>query len=185
MTGAASGIGQAVALELAERGAKAVGLVDLQENVLKVARMINDRMETAAGRGLDRRHHRRRLSGGGRSTCFAPSTARPPCAFPPRASPAIRWPSRWTSRPARPSIYPIDKFRLVMEVNLVAPVYWAMEMMARIAEHRKAKGLGQWQPSEGIQGTVIFIGSISSQGIPGPGLVFVRPRPPSKGLRPP
>jgi len=46
VTGAASGIGQAVAFELAERGAKAVALVDRSENVLKVARMINDRMET-------------------------------------------------------------------------------------------------------------------------------------------
>ena len=46
VTGAASGIGQAVALELAERGAKTVGLVDRSENVLNVARMINDRMDT-------------------------------------------------------------------------------------------------------------------------------------------
>ena len=46
VTGAASGIGQAVAFELAERGARAVALVDRSEDVLKVARMINDRMET-------------------------------------------------------------------------------------------------------------------------------------------
>ena len=42
-----------------------------------------------------------------------------------------------------------------------------MELIARIAEHRKAHGKGRWEPSEGIQGTVIFIGSISSSGIPG------------------
>ena len=28
-------------------------------------------------------------------------------------------------------------------------------------------GLGRWKPEEGIQGSVVFIGSISSQGIPG------------------
>ena len=54
-----------------------------------------------------------------------------------------------------------------MEVNLVAPVYWAIEMMARIAEERLRKGKGRWAADEGIQGTVIFIGSISSSGIPG------------------
>ena len=65
------------------------------------------------------------------------------------------------------SIYPIENFRLVMEVNLVAPVYWALEMIARIAEERLHKGKGRWTAGEGIQGTVIFIGSISSSGIPG------------------
>jgi NAD(P)-dependent dehydrogenase (short-subunit alcohol dehydrogenase family) len=64
-------------------------------------------------------------------------------------------------------IYPVANFRLVCEVNLIAPVYWALEMVARIAEDRRRQGLGRWDPSEGIQGTVIFIGSVSSQGIPG------------------
>ena len=28
-------------------------------------------------------------------------------------------------------------------------------------------GLSRWEPEEGVQGTIIFIGSVSSQGIPG------------------
>ncbi len=64
-------------------------------------------------------------------------------------------------------LYPRDKFRLVVEVNLIAPVYWALEMVGRIAEARHQSGLGHWKPEEGIQGSVIFIGSMSSQGIPG------------------
>ena len=52
----------------------------------------------------------------------------------------------------------------MLEVNLTAPVYWALEMVGRIAEDRHARGLGQWSPEEHIQGTVIFIGSVSSQG---------------------
>ena len=44
------------------------------------------------------------------------------------------------------SIYPIENFRLVMEVNLVAPVYWAIEMIARIAEERTAQGQGPLGP---------------------------------------
>jgi len=49
-------------------------------------------------------------------------------------------------------------------VNLVAPVYWAMEMVARIAEDRHQRGLGRWEPSEEVLGAVVFIGSISAQG---------------------
>ena len=41
VTGAGSGIGQAVAVELAERGVRAIGLVDRSENVLRAARTIN------------------------------------------------------------------------------------------------------------------------------------------------
>ena len=32
--------------------------------------------------------------------------------------------------------YSITAFRQVMEVNLVAPIYWAIEMVVRIAEAR-------------------------------------------------
>src|SRR5262249_4656484 len=62
------------------------------------------------------------------------------------------------------AVYPVNDFREVMEVNLLAPVYWALEMVARIAQDRWQKGLGRWDPQEDIQGTVIFIGSVSSQG---------------------
>ncbi|MGL6110939.1 MAG: SDR family NAD(P)-dependent oxidoreductase, partial [Rubrivivax sp.] len=61
-------------------------------------------------------------------------------------------------------IYPVDLFKLVVDVNLIAPVYWALEMIGRIAEDRAAKGLKRWTPDEGMQGSVVFIGSISSQG---------------------
>ena len=57
-------------------------------------------------------------------------------------------------------MYPEEKFREVVEVNLIAPVYWAMEMVARVAEQRAAAGLKRWHPDERIQGTVIFIGSV-------------------------
>ncbi len=45
VTGAGNGIGQAVAVELAERGAGSVALVDRNESVIRIARMINDRMD--------------------------------------------------------------------------------------------------------------------------------------------
>jgi NAD(P)-dependent dehydrogenase (short-subunit alcohol dehydrogenase family) len=60
--------------------------------------------------------------------------------------------------------YSITTFRHVTEVNLIAPVYWAIEMLVRIAEDRWKRGLKRWEPEEEVQGAVIFIGSVSSQG---------------------
>jgi NAD(P)-dependent dehydrogenase (short-subunit alcohol dehydrogenase family) len=62
------------------------------------------------------------------------------------------------------AVYPVQTFREVIEVNLLAPVYWALEMVARIAENRGRRGLGRWEPAELVQGTVVFVGSVSSQG---------------------
>ena len=56
------------------------------------------------------------------------------------------------------------EFKLVVDVNLIAPVYWALEMIGRVAEDRAARGLKRWTAEEGMQGSVVFIGSISSQG---------------------
>jgi 3-oxoacyl-[acyl-carrier protein] reductase len=62
------------------------------------------------------------------------------------------------------SVYPIETFRQVIEIDLIAPIYWAMEMVARVAKNRARQGLKRWEPSEPLQGTVIFIGSVSSLG---------------------
>lgn len=166
VTGAGSGIGQAVAVELAERGIKAVALVDRSENVLKVARSINDRMEAPLAEAM---------IGDVTDADFRRKTFDLMCAK--YGAPAVCVPAAGITRDqlgvkmdkqtGKASIYPIENFRLVMEVNLVAPVYWALEMIARIAEERLHKGKGRWTSGEGIQGTVIFIGSISSSGIPG------------------
>lgn len=166
VTGAGSGIGQAVAVELAERGIKAVGLVDRNESVLKVARLINDRMDAPVAEAL---------IGDASDPNFRQKTYDLMCAK--YGPPSVCVPAAGIARDqlavkldketGKAVIYPIEKFREVVEVNLIAPVYWAMEMVARIVEHRKSQGLGRWEASEGIQGTVIFIGSISSQGNPG------------------
>jgi NAD(P)-dependent dehydrogenase (short-subunit alcohol dehydrogenase family) len=64
----------------------------------------------------------------------------------------------------RVSIYPIETFRQVMEVNLIAPIYWALETVAGVAESRAQEGLKRWAPTEALQGMVVFIGSVSSLG---------------------
>ena len=64
-------------------------------------------------------------------------------------------------------MYPRESFERVVNINLIAPVYWAMEMISRIAEDRALRGMKKWHPEEHVQGTVIFIGSVSSQGVKG------------------
>jgi 3-oxoacyl-[acyl-carrier protein] reductase len=166
VTGAGNGIGQAVALELAERGIGAVGLVDRNESVIRVARMINDRMDAPIAEALigdvtDESFRRKAYD------LMCSKHGAPRVCVPAAGITRDRLAVKVDKETGSASVYPIADFRLVCEVNLIAPVYWAMEMVARIAEERKATGRGRWEPEEGIQGTVIFIGSISSQGIPG------------------
>jgi NAD(P)-dependent dehydrogenase (short-subunit alcohol dehydrogenase family) len=166
VTGAASGIGQAVAIELAERGVAAVGLVDHNENVLKVARMINDLVdgqvaEALIGDATDERFRAKAFD----LMCSKHSVPRicVPAAAVARDQLAVAT----DKATGKAVMYPIETFRLLVEVNLIAPVYWAMEMVARMAEERRDEGLGRWSPEEGVQGTAILIGSISSQGVIG------------------
>jgi NAD(P)-dependent dehydrogenase (short-subunit alcohol dehydrogenase family) len=163
VTGAASGIGMAVAIELAKRGVSAVACVDRSDQVIEVARQINaqsDRpvAEAMVGDATD---------AGFRKHVFDQMTAR-------HGTPTICVPAAGITRDqisvkvdpetGKAVIYPIENFHLVLEVNLVAPIYWAMEMISRIAEQRRRHGLKRWEPVEGVQGTVVFIGSVSSQG---------------------
>ena len=171
ITGAGSGIGQAIAIELAERGIGAVGLVDRSDSVINVARVVNDRMDRPVAEAM---------IGDVTDAAFRQKVYDLMCSK--YGAPAVCVPAAGITRDqlavkmdkqtGKASIYPIENFRLVMEVNLVAPVYWAIETIARIAEERLRKGKGRWAAEEGIQGTIIFIGSISSSGIPGPGLLL-------------
>jgi NAD(P)-dependent dehydrogenase (short-subunit alcohol dehydrogenase family) len=166
ITGGASGIGQAVAVELAGHGLRGIGLVDRSEHVLRVARMINEQCGTAVAEGLvgdvtDQAFMRR---------CYDVVGARfgtPAICVPAAGITRDRLAVKMDKETGKADIYPIETFREVIEVNLLAPTYWALEMIARIAEERARKGLKRWKPEEDIQGTIIFIGSISSQGIPG------------------
>ena len=167
VTGAGSGIGQAVAVELAERGVKAVALVNHSENVLKVARMINDRMEAPLAEAMigdvtDADFRRKTFD-----LMCRRSMGRRPSAFPPRASIVTSLESRSTSRPARRRSIPSRISGWCWKSTWWRRCTGCFEMVARIAENRRAHGKGKWDPSEGIQGTAIFIGSISSSGIPG------------------
>lgn len=163
ITGAASGIGEAAARELHRHETGAIALVDLSERVHEIAAGLN------AANGS---RHVRAFQGDTTDETFrhevfetmrhehGPVNICVPAAGITRDALAVRL----NKEKGKANIYPIENFRQVVEVNLIAPVYWALEMVAQLAEDRFTRGLKQWSPAEGSQGAVVFIGSVSSQG---------------------
>ncbi len=163
VTGAASGIGSAVANELAWRGAKMIALVDMSERIDEIADQIKSKhagtiLECFRGNVTDDDFRKNVYDTVGRkhglvSICI-------PAAGITRDSLAVRM----DKATGKAEMYSVDLFRMVTEVDLIAPIYWSMEMVARIAESRFTQGLKRWTPLEPISGVIIFIGSVSSQG---------------------
>jgi NAD(P)-dependent dehydrogenase (short-subunit alcohol dehydrogenase family) len=163
VTGAASGIGEAVSLQLAGAGARAVVLVDCSNRVADSARRINDRLgkvvaESLVGDVTDPLFRAHAFDKAARNR--GPVQILVPAAGITRDALAVKV----DKDTARAMIYSAETFMEVININLIAPVYWALEMVARIAEDRARRGLKRWDPSEKLQGTVVFIGSVSSQG---------------------
>ena len=163
VTGGSSGIGRAVATAMARRGVAAVALVDMSEAVEDVA----ERLNAEAGRTFAIPFHGNATDERFRASVYdsisrthGPVSLCVPAAGITRDDLAVRI----DKNTGKARIYPLEQFKLVVDVNLIAPVYWSLEMIGRIAEDRAAQGLKRWHPDEGIQGSVVFIGSISSQG---------------------
>ena len=163
ITGAASGIGNAVCKQLAQRGVKTIGMVDLSDRIVLAAQEINDLVGKDIaipfqGNTTDSEFRTKVYN----ELCKDHKIVNicVPCAGVTRDALAIKV----DKETKEASIYPLETFRQVVEINLIAPVYWAMEMVARIAEERMRTGMKRWHPEEHIQGTIIFIGSVSSQG---------------------
>jgi NAD(P)-dependent dehydrogenase (short-subunit alcohol dehydrogenase family) len=163
ITGGASGIGHAVAAGMAQRGVAGVALVDMSDAVEDAAARLN----AEAGRTFAVPFQGDATDAGFRASVFDSISAKcgrvslcVPAAGITRDDLAVRV----DKHTGKAHIYPVDLFKLVIDVNLIAPVYWALEMIGRVAEDRAAKGQKRWKPDEGVQGSVVFIGSISSQG---------------------
>jgi len=163
ITGAASGIGEAVALELPRRDIKAVALVDRSAHTAQVAQAINAK----AGRPVAEAWIGDVTDPEFRAQVFKEVRARygvvnicVPAAGIARDALSVKV----DKETGRSDMYPLKLFREVTEVNLIAPIYWALEMVANIAEERRRRGLSRWEPAEKLWGTVVFIGSVSAQG---------------------
>jgi len=163
ITGAAGGIGRALALELVKRNARGLALVDQSDTVHEASEALNELADNPVAFGYSgdvsdenfRKKVYREMAGkcGRVNVCV-------PAAGITRDGLAVKI----DKQTKQVSTYPIETFRQVIEVNLVAPVYWAMEMVAGIADMRASQGLKRWEPTEPLQGTVVFIGSVSSLG---------------------
>ena len=163
ITGAGSGIGNAVAVDLAKRDAKAVIMVDISDQV----RVNADEANQQAGREIAYPYQGDVTNEEFRKSVFDDAETKHglvriciPAAGITRDSLSVRI----DKETGKAKIYDVETFQLVVNVNLVAPTYWALEMVARIAQDRYAQGLKKWGPKEGIMGVVILIGSVSSQG---------------------
>lgn len=167
ITGAASGIGQAVATRIIQGRAKAVGLVDRSDNVIPQAEALNAEAgaivaEPFVGDVTDVRFRARVFDQMQEKHGIVRACV--PAAGITRDQIAVKV----NKETGRSEIYSQDTFQFVVNVNLLAPIYWGLEMVARIAEDRARNGLKRWSGAvENVTGTIVFIGSISSQGIPG------------------
>jgi len=163
VTGAGSGIGRAVVEELASRGAKAVGLVDLNPDLPGIAEQITAahpslKVKTFTGDVTDEAFRARVFAE--LTEAFGPPRILIPAAGITRDRLAVKV----DKQTGKADLYPQADFQKVMTINLAAPIFWAIQMVAGIAEQRFTDGLKRWHPDEGVQGTVIFIGSVSSLG---------------------
>ncbi|HVZ93972.1 MAG TPA: SDR family NAD(P)-dependent oxidoreductase [Phycisphaerales bacterium] len=163
VTGAASGIARAVCTQLGREGIRAIACVDFSDNLADACREINAQLGREClipfkGDVTDRAFRRsvfdemtKRV--GGVSICV-------PAAGIVRDGFAIRL----DKETKKASLYDQDLFEKTVAVNLIAASYWAMETMASVAEQRAKKGLSKWTPDQDLEGAIVFIGSISSEG---------------------
>jgi NAD(P)-dependent dehydrogenase (short-subunit alcohol dehydrogenase family) len=163
ITGAFGGIGSAVCEELVRRGASHVAMVDLDERTKETAERIN----SETGKDVAQAYIGNTVDGVFRNAVFDEICEKygavnicVPAAGIIRDAIAVKI----DKETGKARIYPEDTFRLVTDVNYVAPIYWAMETIGRIAESRFKRGLKKWGPAEEMEGAIIFIGSAAAQG---------------------
>jgi 3-oxoacyl-[acyl-carrier protein] reductase len=163
ITGAASGIGHALALDMARRGAAGLALVDFSDRIAQVAREVN----TEAGRQVAIAYRGDTTDTAFREEVYTDLTSKagvPRICVPAAAITKDALAVRIDKQTGEVVTYPMEDFRKVVEVNMIAPIYWAIELVAAVAKDRASRGLKRWQPEEGLQGAVVFLGSIASIG---------------------
>jgi NAD(P)-dependent dehydrogenase (short-subunit alcohol dehydrogenase family) len=165
VTGAASGIGYAVAKKLIEKGARHIAMVDQNPKVEDALVQLQTDIDGCCSlqafivdvrSSEDRRHVFNETE-----KRFGSITVLVPAAGITRD----RLAAKVNKEHETPDIYPKHDWDTVIAVNLTAPTYWAMEMAGRIALTRYKHDKKAWNAAEEpIEGVVCFIGSVSGQG---------------------
>ena len=165
VTGGAGGIGRAACLKLAGHQVRAIGVVDQADSTDAACADANRR----SGRAVMIPYLGDVTDGAFREQVFSDLEDRfgvVSVCVPAAAIVRDRLCVKVTTRRGASDvdIYGEDDFQRVMEVNLIAPTYWAMRMVASVAKDRAGRGLGAWGPDESAQGAVVLIGSVSAAG---------------------
>src|SRR5208283_2537332 len=140
ITGAAGGIGQALAQDMERRGAACIALVDFSDRVAQVARELN----TEAGRQVAIAYRGDTTDTAFRQEVYADVTAKagvPRICVPAAGITRDALAVRIDKQTGKVVIYPMEDFRKVMEVNMIAPIYWAIELVAAVAKDRAYRGV--------------------------------------------
>jgi NAD(P)-dependent dehydrogenase (short-subunit alcohol dehydrogenase family) len=163
LTGGARGIGAATCVRLCRAGIKTLAVVDLGEGVDNFTAQTNERLGREAlvpfrGDVTDSAFRTHVFAEMERR--FGPVSICIPAAGITKDRLAVRI----NKETGETDLYPETEFRHVIDIDLTAPIYWAIETIASIAKSRMNRGLKRWTPSEPTQGVIVFIGSVSSTG---------------------
>jgi NAD(P)-dependent dehydrogenase (short-subunit alcohol dehydrogenase family) len=163
VTGGARGIGRATCMALAREGIKAIAVVDQTDGLGEITDDLNNHykrevMVPFVGDVTDAEFRKQVFVS--MSDQFGPVSVCVPAAGITRD----RLAAKFDRESGEVSIYPEQDWDRVIEVDLKAPVYWAIETIATVAADRKKRGLKGWVPDERAQGCIVFIGSVSSSG---------------------
>lgn len=165
ITGGVSGIGQATARMLAHEKVRAVAVVDHSDQTPAICEKMNQEigrpvMVGFSGDVVDSQFRENVFQT--MESRFGPVTLCVPAAGIVRDRLAVKLLN--SNGSTKHDIYDEKDFRRVLDVDLVAPVYWALRTVASVAVDRAHRKLRQWSPEESMQGAIVFIGSVSSAG---------------------
>lgn len=163
VTGAARGIARATCVALAQEGVRSLACVDQSADVEALAAEINAQI----GRPVAAPFRGDVTDSVFRRSVFAEMERRgvPVSICVPAAGiTRDRLSVRIAKETGEADIYPEADFRRVIDIDLIAPIYWSLETIASVARARHRAGAKRWEPSEGVQGCIVLIGSVSSEG---------------------